>query len=268
MSSHNQSLTAHLDKSAPTETSISQLSARAIAGVWAAAALPMAALAWFLAPLMAAGWNTPAALAQSLLILLTAGMVWQFLLVIILVYREQRTLKWSVVRDVLWLRAPQNPKTGRRGGRMWWIVPILITAFFLQELIPFGIPPAAGRDFGEFLGSPDGQTLLSGSWLWLGILIAFFVFNTVVGEELLFRGYLLPRMSGAFRSKDWIANGVLFAVYHLHVPWAIPFALIDTFILSLPSRRYRSALLGIITHSAQSVFLLVLVLMLFLTPQS
>ena len=126
--------------------------------------------------------------------------------------------------------------------------------------------PAAGRDFGEFLGSLDGQATLSGSWLWLGILLAFFVFNTVLGEELLFRGNLLPRLQGVFGSRDWNANGILFAVYHLHVPWMIPITRIDTFILSLPSRRYQSALIGIIAHSAQSVFLFALVLMLFLTP--
>ena len=74
------------------------------------------------------------------------------------------------------------------------------------------------------------------------------------------------RMQGVFGSRDWIANGILFAVYHLHVPWMIPITLIDTFILSLPSRRYQSALIGIIAHSAQSVFLFALVLMLFLTP--
>lgn len=45
---------------------------------------------------------------------------------------------------------------------------------------------------------------LSGSWLWLGVLLAFFVFNTVLGEELLFRGYLLPRMQGVFGSWDWM----------------------------------------------------------------
>ena len=57
------------------------------------------------------------------------------------------------------------------------------------------------------------------------------IFNTVLGEELLFRGLLLPRMNGAFGRWDWVANGVLFAAYHLHVPWTIPANLIDTFIL-------------------------------------
>lgn len=252
--------------SAGIENPIPQLTLVGVIGVWSAAAFPMAVLAWLIAPWLAAGWGSPLALAQTLILLLTAGLVWQFALVLILVYREQRTLKWSVVRDVLWLRAPRNPKTGRRGGRAWLVVPIVVVAFALEEFLPFEIAPAEGRDFGDFLGSPDGQATLSGSWLWLGVLLAFFVFNTVLGEELLFRGYLLPRMQGVFGSWDWIANGAIFALYHLHVPWMIPITLIDTFILSLPSRRYQSALIGIIAHSAQSVFLIALVLMLFLTP--
>jgi hypothetical protein len=43
------------------------------------------------------------------------------------------------------------------------------------------------------------------------------------------------------------------------MPWAIPTALLDTFILAYPSKRYRSALIGIAVHSAQSVVLAVIV---------
>jgi uncharacterized protein len=58
---------------------------------------------------------------------------------------------------------------------------------------------------------------------------------------------------------------VLFAVYHLHMPWVIPATLLgDTFALSYPSRRYRSALIGIIVHSPQSVVFLALILLLVL----
>jgi 2-isopropylmalate synthase len=41
---------------------------------------------------------------------------------------------------------------------------------------------------------------------------------------------------------------------------AIPASLVDTFALAYPSRRYRSALIGIIVHSTQSVFFLALLL--------
>ena len=244
---------------------IRQLSLLGVIGVWAAATVPMAVGAWVLAPLIAAGSTSPFALAQALIVVLTAGMVWQFVMVVALVFVEQRSLRWAVLRDALWLRAPQNPKTGKRGGRMWWAAPIFLVAFALEELLPFEIPPVAGRDFGEFLGAPEGQAMLSGSLPWLLIIFAFFVFNTVLGEELLFRGYLLPRMSGVFGKRDWIANGVMFAVYHLHIPWVIPIALIDTFVFSLPSRRYRSAWIGIIAHSGQSLVLFPLVVLLVLS---
>jgi hypothetical protein len=42
--------------------------------------------------------------------------------------------------------------------------------------------------------------------------------------------------------------------------WAIPSTLVDTLALALPSKRYRSALIGISVHSAQSVVLCALVL--------
>jgi uncharacterized protein len=191
------------------------------------------------------------------------GLVWQFVLVMILVRREQGTLRWAVLRDALWLRAPRSPRTGRRGGRTWLIVIPLIVALAAEELVP-GLPHAASRDFGDFINSDAGHTLLAGSWGWFAIVLVGMVFNTVLGEELLFRGFLLPRMNGVFGRKDWLANGVLFAVYHLHVPWIIPQALLDTFILAYPSKRYRSALVGIAVHSAQTVVLGALTLSLVL----
>jgi hypothetical protein len=32
---------------------------------------------------------------------------------------------------------------------------------------------------------------------------------------------------------DWPANGVLFACYHLHMPWVIPTTLLDTFLIRI-----------------------------------
>jgi uncharacterized protein len=86
------------------------------------------------------------------------------------------------------------------------------------------------------------------------------VFNTVLGEELLFRGLLLPRMRDSLGRGDWVANGVLFALYHLHIPWVIPSALANTFFLAYPSRRFQSAWTGIVVHSTQSVFVVAVVL--------
>jgi uncharacterized protein len=247
----------------PEERVPPQLKLGGIIAVWAAAALPMAALAWLVAPLLADRMSGPSSLPRALVITLTAGLVWQFALVLGLVAREQRTLRWSVLREALWLRAPRAPRTGRRGGRTWLVVVPLIVAVAAVQLLPGPASPV-GRDLGEFLDSDAGHAFLAGAWGWFALMVTMFVFNTVLGEELLFRGYLLPRMNGVFGRRDWVANGVLFAVYHLHVPWAIPGAVLDTFILAGPSKRYRSALVGIAVHSAQSVVFFGLVLALVL----
>ena len=94
---------------------VRQLSAAGVAGVWAAAAVPMGLLSWVVAPRLADGLSGPAPLVQALIITLTVGLIWQFALVVGLVYREQRTLRWSVVREVLWLRAPRDPRSGVNG---------------------------------------------------------------------------------------------------------------------------------------------------------
>ena len=221
----------------------------------------MAALAWLVAPAIAGrltGHGTvPMASAPVLLTL--AASSWQFVLVVILIRREQRTLRWPMIREALWLRSPRGPRNGHTGGRAWLMLLPFIAAFGAEQFIPTPSYPA-NHDFGAFLASHVGQSFLHGAWGWFGLIIVLYVFNTVLGEELLFRGFLLPRMNGAFGRGDWAANGVLFAAYHLHMPWAIPTSLVDTFTLAYPSKRYGSASMGIAVHSAQSAFMAVIVL--------
>jgi uncharacterized protein len=246
---------------AVSKVEIPQYRLSTILAVWAAAALPMAALAWLAAPALEdhLGGGERVSMFKALVICLTGGLIWQFVLVVVLVWHEQRTLRWPIVREALWLRSPRDPKSGRRGGRLWLIVIPLIALFGVETLIPTP-PHDTNRDFGDFVSSHAGQHFLSGAWGWFALVLVLFVFNTVLGEELLFRGLLLPRMNGVFGRGDWVANGLLFAAYHLHVPWVIPATLLDTFIIAYPSKRYRSAWIGIVVHSSQSVVLGIIVL--------
>jgi membrane protease YdiL (CAAX protease family) len=223
----------------------------------------MGVLAWIVAPWLRDQLGGDEPLAQALLICITAGLVWQFVLVVILTRRELGGLQWSRVRDALWLRAPRDPRTGRVGGRVWWWVLLFVFLFALEEALP-GIPGPSVRDLPEFLDSDRGEDFFRGAWGWFAVVVVLAVFNTVLGEELLFRGLLLPRMRGVFGRGDFVANGALFAVYHLHQPWDIPTALLDIVVLAYPSRRFQSAWMGIIVHSVQSVVVIVVVLTLVL----
>ena len=241
-----------------------QYSVRRTLATWAAAALPMGVLAWVVAPVLAHAFDGSSAWPRAIVLSLTVGLVWQFVLVMVLVHREQGSLRWAVVKQALWLRKPQSPRTGRRGGRLWLLlIPLIAVVALKEELVK--LPAPVNRDQALFLQSAAGQEFFSGNWPWFAVIVTMMVFNTVLGEELLFRGLMLPRMNGAFGRWDWVANGVLWAGYHLHVPWAIPGTLIESLVVAYPSKRYGSAWIGILVHSAQTIVFTVVILVIVLT---
>ena len=97
----------------------------------------MAALAWLVAPVLADRFagegHVP--MAKALIVSLAIGMVWQFVLVATLVGREQQTLRWSTVREALWLRSPRSPRSNRIGGRLWLVVIPLIVGFAAAQVV-------------------------------------------------------------------------------------------------------------------------------------
>jgi uncharacterized protein len=243
---------------------IEQYSLKKILAVWLAAAAPMGILAWIVAPLLKDQFSGPEPLIKALLICLTAGLIWQFVLVVALLRHELGSLEWSRVRDALWLRAPRDPKTHRVGGKVWWWALLFFLLFAVWGAMP-GIPSPSDRNFATFVGSDTGQDFMSGAWGWFGLIVVMFLFNTVLGEELLFRGLLLPRMQAVFGRRDWVANGVLFTIYHWHMPWLMPLTFVDgIFFNAYPTRRFQSAWMGIIVHSGQSLVFTGLLLVLVL----
>jgi hypothetical protein len=121
----------------------------------------MGVLAWIVAPAVAGPGATDERFTVILIAALTGGLIWQCVLVVVLVAREQRSLRWPVVRDALWLTPPSD-STGRRGGRSsLWAVPFVL-GFAVLQLIPFGLSGPSSHDFGKFLTSAEGHDTLRG----------------------------------------------------------------------------------------------------------
>jgi uncharacterized protein len=243
---------------------VRQYSLAQILAVWAAAAIPMAVLAWVVAPLLGTLLGGDAAFIKALLLCITAGLIWQFVLTMILTKREQGTLRLSRVRDALWLLSPRDPRSGRVGGRVWlWVIPFVLL-FGIWSFFGYNPSGPANRDLTNFVNSTIGQEFFSGAWGWFAVIVVQLVFVSFLGEDLLFRGLLLPRMRDVFGRGDFVANGALFAFYHLHIPWSIPAALADIIITAYPTRRWQNVWMSVIVHSAQSVFVFVFILSLVL----
>jgi membrane protease YdiL (CAAX protease family) len=84
--------------------------------------------------------------------------------------------------------------------------------------------PAAGNPAIKVSGAAEvfPDINLVGNYLFVFLyLIIGLIFN-IFGEEIYYRGYLLPRMRGAFGHWDWVANGVLFTLKHVYQRWLYP----------------------------------------------
>lgn len=245
-----------------------------ILGIWLAAGAPMWVLGWLVYPILSQNLaSVDAGLLRMKL--LTVGLAWQFALAMIILYREEGNFRLSTISRRFWLNHPVSLKNGETKKRLWWwLIPLALLVIVLEiglrsvfvdlwvNIFPFFAEPE-GYDFSALL-APELRAQFVEDW---GLLALFFVlalFNTFLGEEFLFRGVLLPKMEGVFGKWDWVANGVLFAFYHLHQPWGILADIPAALVFAFTGKRFRSNWFPIILHSGQSVFFLFLILGLVL----
>jgi len=249
----------------------SQYSLAQILGIWALAAVPMGLLAWVVFPALAPGVNMEPGI--FFFILMDIGLMWQVVLSLAILYREEGTLNLGAIRHRTWRQRPRDPKTGQPRRRLWlWLIPVII----LEYVLAMGIEPVVNDVWTSilpFLAEPPGLSLEAladtpekwvGAWYLVGLQLVLIVGNYLWGEEFLFRSVLLPKMEGVFGKWDWLANAVVFGVYHLHKPWVIPGSILGGLLYAYPSRRFRCAWFGLIPHAVEGVFILFIILGLVL----
>ncbi len=245
-----------------------------VLGIWLAAGAPMWLLSWVAYPAMSTGLS-PINAGLLRIELLAVGLIWEFVLAMIVLYCEEGNIRLSTIRRRFWLNHPVSARTGEtKKALWWWITPLILLVAFLEigfrpalvklwtALFPFFAEPK-GYDMSAMF-TPELRAQLVGAWGLLGLFFVQALFNTFLGEEFLFRGVLLPKMEGLFGRWDWVANGVIFGFYHLHQPWGILSSVLTGLIYAFSARRFHSIWFSIILHSGQSLFMLFLILGLVL----
>ncbi len=241
-----------------------QYSLPVILAIWAAATVPMGLLAFVVVPSVAPFIPLHPGLVFWMAMVL--GMIWQFVLSLLLLSREPGGLNWASVRDRVWLRPPSDPLTGEtRRTLWWWVVPAIAANFFLglaasqlDACWTWAVAVIPEPAYTQISGLADPQ--FRGQWWILGLVAVSSAFNYLLGEELLFRGVLLPRMAGVFGKWDWVANTLLFGLYHVHKIWSLPTILLSSFGTAWATRRFRSLWMGVIVHGIEGVVLFVMVI--------
>ena len=164
---------------------------------------------------------------------------------------EDREWTWSEFRDRL--------RLGRM-ARADWGGTVLVAAVHIGTYLGLGftsawlekllwpMPAVLDKVFSDQPGVFAG-VVLKGQWWFAGLYAAVLFFN-IFGEELWWRGIIQPRQEAALGRHAWIAQGLLWTLFHLF--WApdllriLPGALM----LAYAVQRRGNTWIGILSHSA------------------
>ncbi len=156
----------------------------------------------------------------------------ELVVALILLRREGYRLTVSGLRDRVRLRWPG-------GWKKWGLALaafVIIFAFSMlsaplsQALatVPGFIPPA----YWPPMSNPTVEVTsvagmfpdvnLVGNYFFLVIFFVVGLVFNIAGEELYYRGLLLPKMRGVFGKWDWVANGLGFWLKHFYQRWIYP----------------------------------------------
>ena len=106
-----------------------QYSLAKILGIWALAAAPMGILGWIAFPLLAPDFESaPLGSGVTRVVLLTLGLVWLFVLSMIIVRREEGDLRWATIKRGSGSipRGTQRPENPAQGSGCGWCLSLLL----------------------------------------------------------------------------------------------------------------------------------------------
>jgi membrane protease YdiL (CAAX protease family) len=114
--------------------------------------------------------------------------------------------------------------------------------FAPPDYFPAEINPTKEMAAGVFMDTP-----LAGQW-WIVLFYSMGWFFNIAGEELLWRGYLLPRQEARHGEHAWLVHGAMWALWHVFFRWnllaILPAALAIPFVV----QRTKNTWVGIIAH--------------------
>jgi len=212
---------------------------------------------WWLPRLLAGGM----ALAPIFLLTFATPLALMLLAALVVYRREGNAWTWPAFRDRMRLRR-------MNGGDWLWTVGLVAGVIVLgrlfslvvgeHELFRFYTHPTGFTQFmtqmsaigAEWAGIP-----VKGNWLLLiGYVLVLIVFN-IFGEELWWRGIILPRQELALGKYAWIVNGVFWAAFHAfyHSTLASFLGFVPgTALLAYVCQRRKSTWPGVIAHTIQN----------------
>jgi membrane protease YdiL (CAAX protease family) len=177
---------------------------------------------------------------------------------LVLLHREGYSVGPNTLRDRIRLRWPS--------GWRAWIVALIVLALGMGlgmaagplnaklATVPGFVPPSwwpgVSNPTIQVQGASDvfPDINLRGNYLFVLLYFTVGLVFNILGEEIYYRGYLLPRMRGVFGAWDWIANGILFTLKHVYQRWMYPGILVGGLSFAFAAGPLASLPLAMVFH--------------------
>lgn len=187
-----------------------------------------------------------------------------FLAAFFLYWREGNTLSWNSFLN-------RNRLLPVKGIAWLWVAGLLIfglaastslsftgkwlaslSLFTPPKFLPSEINPLKAVIPDTFMG-----TSVHGQW---GYAIAYFIgwFFNIFGEELLWRGYMLPRQEIKYGKWAWVLHGLLWTGWHIFWKWNILSLLPIALGIPFVAQRTKNTTVVIIVHGIANLIPLML----------
>jgi membrane protease YdiL (CAAX protease family) len=223
---------------------------------------------YFLIPVLQ---NQGLSFLSSYLICFYPTFIVMFLVALILFWKEGNTLTWNSIKNRFRLLPVR--------GRSWlWVTGLLVfgiaatvglsftgkwlayfTWFTPPKFLPSELNPLKEVIRNTFMG-----TSVHGQW---GYALAYFVgwvFN-ILGEELLWRGYMLPRQEINYGKGAWVVHGLLWTGWHIFWKWNLFSLLPITLAIAFVAQKTKNTSIIIIAHGIVNFIPLLALIFFILT---
>ncbi len=145
-----------------------------------------------------------------------------FLLTLLLLKRDGYRIELTSVLNRLRIKKMTRSDWLWTGLSLISAIAIAGVIVMIMVISPLDIDASALKEI-----SPIETNKLVGTEQYILLLLPLFFFFNYVGEEMLWRGYIMPRQEISLGKYAWVFNGFLHALFHL------PFGLL-THVVSIP----------------------------------
>lgn len=204
--------------------------------------LLMGSILWFWPKLVSLGYDNYTSYSFSL------GLINGLLLIGALIgYRaEHRNWNWQEFADRMRLK--------NLNAKGWRIALIATIIFGIVSLLINSLAMSVYK----WINYSPPQFSPGATILWMSVINLTL---NVIGEELWWRAYILPRQELVFYKWTWFINGTLWACFHMFKWYAVPFMLITCQIIPYVVQKQKNTWTGILAHFVVNGSSIILVLL-------